>query len=115
VTCLDDITPDYSFYATVYRGHHLDEQGFAAPLCDAAAEVEARIWPGAVLTQEHIMRAKMAVCSIAEAIAGVSRLRSYTSGKTSEHFDAPPFSMTAEAAVRRYLGNTGVLKFGRWL
>ena len=115
MTRTGDITPDFAFYEGIYKGHRLDEQGFDELLSDAVAEVECRIRPDAVLSDENRQRAKMAVCSIVEAASGASRLHSYTSGKTSEAFDAPPFSMSAEAAVKRYLGSSGVLKWGRWL
>jgi hypothetical protein len=116
VTVFDDITPDFTFYEDVYHGRGLDAETFASVLMDSVAEVESRLMYGAVLDEDIAKRCKMAVCAIAEAAGNPdSRLRSYTAGKTSQTFSAPPFSMRAEAAVRRYLSNTGVLKGGRWL
>jgi hypothetical protein len=109
-----DITPDYAYYTTAYHGK-MNEDTFTASLSDAVYEVESRIWDKADISP-YLDRCKMAVCAIAEAVGNSSsRLRSFTSGKTSESYDAPPFSMSAEAAVKRYLGNTGILRGGKWL
>ena len=116
MSLFEDIAPDFAFYQKVYRGKKLDTAGFEASLTDSIAEVEFRLRPGITLADDVIVRAKMAVCSICEAISDTqSRLRSYTAGKTSETFDAPPYSLTAEAAVKRYLSGCNVLKGGSWV
>ena len=113
---LDDITPDYSFYKETYRGKRLEHDAFDEALIDSVAEVDSRIREGADLDADTTERAKMAVCSICEAVADAStRIRSLSVGKTSETYDAPPYSMSAAATVRRYLGTSGVLKGGQWV
>lgn len=110
-----DIEPDYAFYTDTYHGR-MAEADFESALPDALAEVERRVYePRAATLAEHVDAAKMAVCAVAELIGDPSRRRkSYSAGKVSETFEAP-FSMTAEAAVARYLGRYDVLKHGRWL
>ncbi|MCL2504419.1 MAG: hypothetical protein FWE94_07510 [Coriobacteriia bacterium] len=111
----EDITPDYEFYIDGYHGR-MDEPTFEQSVVDATYEVESRLWLGATLTDSQAQRCKLAVCAIADAVGNAAaRLRSYTAGKVSETFEAPPFSLSAEAACKRYLANTGLLKKGRWL
>ncbi len=110
---LDDIAPDYEFYSDTYHGH-MDKEGFESSLSDACAEVEYYIWPYADI-EACEKRVKMAICAVADIIGNPKKTRtSYTAGEVREEFSAG-YSITAEAAVRRYLANTGVLKRGRWL
>ena len=99
---LDDIAPDYEFYSNTYHGH-MGKEDFESSLPDACAEVEYYIWPYADI-ESCETRVKMAICAVADV----------TAGEVREEFSAG-YSITAEAAVRRYLANTGVLKRGRWL
>jgi ribosomal protein S12 methylthiotransferase accessory factor YcaO len=113
VATITDITPDYVFYAEKYHGRAAEED-FTAALTDAVYEVSARLRDDVVLDEDTSERAKFAVCAIVDALARPART-AYTAGKTSETFTAPPFSLSAEAAVKRYLGGLRVLKGGRWL
>lgn len=111
---LQDIEPDYSYYADVYHGT-MGEAAFGAALPDALAEVSWALWPGADLAPIED-RVKMAVCSVADAAGNTERrLVSYTAGKVRQEFGGAWFSLTAEAGIRRWLGGTGALKRGRWL
>lgn len=110
---LDDIAPDYEFYSNTYHGH-MGEEDFESSLPDACAEVEYYIWPYADI-EACEKRVKMAICAVADVIGDPKKTRTaYTAGEVREEFSAG-YSITAEAAVRRYLANTGVLKRGRWL
>lgn len=111
---LQGIEPDYAYYSDAYHGT-LGEAAFAAALPDALAEVSYAVWPHADLAPCE-ERVKMAVCSVADAIGNPERRRtSYRASDVSESYDGPGFSLTAEAAIRRWLGGLGVLKRGRWL
>lgn len=112
-----DITPDYGFYTDEYHGHMAEEE-FESSLPDALEDVEWRIWPGADVSGESLLRkCRMAVCAVCELVGNPERSRtSYHAGDVSETFgEAAPFSLRSEAVVNRYLGNSGVLKRGRWL
>jgi hypothetical protein len=114
MTINTDITPDYAFYRDEYHGR-MPALDFEAALADSVAEVASRIWRRADLAP-HLDSCKMAVCAVAEAVGNPERrVRSYTAGKVSETFSAAPFSLKAEAAVKRYLSGKGVLKGGQWL
>lgn len=111
---LDDIAPDYEFYSNQYHGH-MDRDDFEASLSDATAEVEYYIWPYADI-EGCTKRIQMAICAVTDVIGNPDkRTVSYTAGEVREEFGGAGYSLTAEAAVRRYLANTGVLKRGRWL
>lgn len=112
---LTDIAPDHEFYSTTYHGR-MKSKVFDASLSDAVAEVEYYIWPHADI-EPHTDRIKMAICAVAEIIGNPSKTRtSYTAGEVREEFaNGAGYSLTAEAAVRRYLAGTGILKRGRWL
>ncbi len=109
-----DITPDYAYYTDEYHGT-MDEVSFMGALSDAVAEVGYALWPQADLTT-HGDKVKHAICGVADAIANPEkRRRSYSAGKVREEYSDAGFSLTAEAAIRRYLAGTGVLKYGQWL
>lgn len=110
-----DIKPDYEFYTGTYHGQ-MAEADFTSVLPDALAEVEDRLWPPAVNSiAAHVADCKMAVCAVAELIGNPAKRRtSYSAGKVSESFEMP-FSLTAEAAIVRYLGRFHVLARGAWL
>lgn len=112
---LTDIAPDYEFYSDTYHGK-MKRAAFEAALSDALAEVEYYIWPLADI-EPHESRIKKAVCAVAEIIGNPAKTRqSYTAGEVREEFAVGAgYSITAEAAVRRYLAGTGILKRGRWL
>lgn len=111
---LDDIAPDYEFYSDTYHGH-MDKEDFESSLSDACAEVEYYIWPYADI-EACEKRVKMAICAVADVIGNPEmRTRSYKAGEVSEEYGSAGYSLTAEAAVRRYLANTGILKRGHWL
>lgn len=112
---LEDIAPTYEFYTDTYHGH-MNKETFVSSLSDALAEVEYYIWPLADI-EPHVSRIQKAVCAVAEIIGNPEKLlTSYTAGEVREEFDkGAGYSLSAEAAVRRYLANTGILKRGRWL
>lgn len=108
------IAPDYDWYVANYHGS-MDEAAFGAALMDAVAEVGYAVAPRADLAP-HEAEVKMAVCSVADAIGNPEKRRtSYTAGKVSEAYGDPGYSLTAEAAIRRWLAGTGLLKRGRWI
>ena len=108
-----DISPSYEFYATEYHGH-MDIDTFEEALPDALVEVEGRIWPKADI-ESSLISCKMAVCAVAELLGDPNkRVTSYTVGRVSETRTLP-FSMTSEAAIKRYLGHTHILRGGQWL
>jgi len=112
-----DIAPSYAFYTDEYHGH-MSEEDFESALPDALADVEWRIWPGADVSGASLLaKCRMAVCAVVELVGNPDRTRtSYHAGDVSETFGAAaPFSLRSEAVVRRYLGNAGILKEGRWL
>lgn len=112
---LFDIEVDYEKdYVKDYHGT-MSEATFESSLLDAQAEVDYAIWPGADLT-EHECNVKMAICAVADIIGNPKiRRKSYTAGKVSESFSTAGFALTSSAAIKRWLGNTNVLKHGRWL
>lgn len=111
---LQSIAPDWGYYSGVYHGS-MGEAAFDAALPDALAEVSWAVWPGADLGPVE-NRVKMAVCSVADAIGNPERRRtSYRASDVSESYGDAGFALTAEAAIRRWLAGTGVLKRGRWL
>ena len=110
---LGDIAPDFEFYSSVYHGT-MGEAAFATALPDAIAEVSYAVWPRADFAP-HEARIKSAVCAVADCIGNSDRNRtSYRAGDVSESYN-PGFSLTAEASIRRWLANTGLLKHGRWI
>lgn len=111
---LQGIEPDHAYYSDEYRGP-LESAEFYSALPDAIAEVSAAVWPGADLAAIED-RVKMAVCAVVDAIGNVeSRVTSYKAGDVSQSYGSAGFSLTSEAAIRRWLGGTGSLKRGRWL
>ncbi len=111
---LQDIEPDYGYYKSACHGT-MGEAAFAAALPDALAEVAYAVRPSADLASIE-ERVKMAVCSVADAIGNPERRRtSDRASEVSESYGDAGFALTAEAAIRRWLGGTGALKRGRWL
>lgn len=111
---LGGIEPDYKFYGSNYHGT-MDEAAFTAALSDALAEVSYAVRADINLAP-HEARVKMAVCAVSDAIGNQEKLRSsYKAGDVSENFRRPGYSLSAEAAIRRWLAGTGILKRGRWL
>lgn len=111
---LVDIAPDFEFYSSEYHGK-MEQDTFDGVLSDAVAEVEYYIWPKADV-EAHEKRIKMAICAVADVIGCPEKRRtSYTAGEVREEFSGAGYSLSAEAAVRRYLANTGILKKGQWL
>jgi len=110
-----DIEVDYDKdYVGVYHGT-MGKDDFVSSLPDAQAEVDYAVWPGVDLTP-YEEKVKMAICSVADLVGNPQRRRkSYSAGKVSETFASAGYLLTAEAAIRRWLGNMGVLKRGRWL
>lgn len=110
---LQGIEPDYAYYTSTYHGT-MGETEFLAQVPDALAEVSYYIWPHSDL-MPYKDRIKMAVCAVADAAGNPERRRtSYSAGEVSESYTAG-FSLTAEAAVKRWLAGTNLLKRGKWL
>lgn len=112
---LFDIDVEYTeFYVKEYHGT-MGEAAFDSVLPDAMAEVDCAVWPYVDLTP-YEYKVKMAICAVAD-IMGNPKLRrkSYSAGKVSETLGNAGFSLTSTAAIKRWLGNTGVLKKGRWI
>lgn len=111
---LDDYTPDFAFYRDTYHGT-MDEAAFVSALADATAEVGYAVYERANL-EPVADRVRLAICSVADAVGNSERRQtSYKAGDVSESFSTAGFSLTAEAAIKRWLGGTGVLKWGKWL
>lgn len=111
---LDSYAPDYAFYSGTYHGT-MTEAAFTSALADATAEVGYAIYDRADL-EPVADRVRMAICSVADAVGNSERRQtSYKAGDVSESYTTAGFSLTAEAAIKRWLGGTGVLKWGKWL
>lgn len=110
-----DIDVDYeTHYVGEYHGT-MGQDDFDAALPDAQAEVDDAVWPYADLAP-HEAKVRMAVCAVADLAGNPERrIKSYTAGKVREEYGTAGYSLTAAAAIKRWLGNTGVLKRGRWL
>lgn len=111
---LQGIAPTHRYYADVYRGP-LEAPEFDRALPDALAEVASAVSPEADLAsiEDRVLHA---VCAVVDAVGDVDRrVTSYKAGDVSESYGTPGFALTAEAAIRRWLGGTGALKRGRWL
>ena len=112
---VDSIAPDFAFYTERYHGT-MSEQQFVVSIEDATAEVAYALYERANL-EPVADRVRMAICAVADAVGNPERRAqtSYKAGDVSESFSDPGFSLTAEAAIKRWLGGTGVLKWGQWL
>lgn len=114
---LTDIVPAYSFYTDTYHGR-MSEEDFLASLSDATAEVDWALYQGADL-EPYADSVRLAICAVADLIGdGEKRMTSYSASEVSQTFATGAeagFALTSTAAIKRYLGRSGVLKWGKWL
>lgn len=114
---LAPIAPDFEYYTDTYHGK-MKQAVFESCLIDAVAEVECYVRSNATDTELEACetRIKNAICAVCD-VMGNSELRitEYTAGEVRESYGSAGYSLTAEAAVRRYLAGTGLLKRGTWL
>ncbi len=114
---LAPIAPDYEYYANAYHGK-MKQDAFESCFLDAVAEVECYIRSNAtdVELEACAPRVKNAICAVCDVMGNAElRVTEYTAGEVRESYGTAGYSLTAEAAVRRYLASTGLLKRGTWL
>lgn len=114
---LAPIAPDYEYYTDIYHGK-MKQDAFGSSLVDAVAEVECYVRSNATDAELEAcaLRIKNAICAVCDVMGNSDlRVTEYTAGEVRESYGSAGYSLTAEAAVRRYLAGTGLLKRGTWL